>query len=74
MSVNQVTALLAEFCAGLSPVGIPDRVKARTRLLLVDLFGSIVRARSEAVATPLMLAVGPASPHRPQNLTEILAP
>jgi len=53
----QITAPLAAFCCGLSADHIPQAVTARTRLLLVDLIGNIVRARAEAAVTPSLHAM-----------------
>src|ERR1700738_3140225 len=53
----QITAPLAAFCCGLSADRIPQAVTARTRLLLVDLIGNIVRARAEAAVTPSLHAM-----------------
>ncbi|MDE2333356.1 MAG: MmgE/PrpD family protein [Rhodospirillales bacterium] len=52
----QVTRTLAGFSAGLSLRHVPDEVVARTRLLVLDLVGNIVRARHDAESTPPMLA------------------
>jgi 2-methylcitrate dehydratase PrpD len=53
----QVTALLAEFCCGLSVERMPRALLERTRLLLLDHIGNVVRARAEAAATPSLLAM-----------------
>ena len=50
------TAELAAFCAALSPSDLTEPVRARARLLLVDLIGAIVRGRAEAAATPSLIA------------------
>lgn len=54
-----ITATLSAFCAGLTLEGCPAEVVARTPQLLLDLLGSIVRARAEAaIAPPLLATVG----------------
>jgi 2-methylcitrate dehydratase PrpD len=55
-----VTQGLADFCAGLKAATLPDAVRARTRQLVLDLAGSIVRARHEAESTPALLAAAQA--------------
>lgn len=50
-----VTADLSAFVAGLSFEVLPPEVVARTRLLVLDLVGSAVRARQEAESTPALL-------------------
>lgn len=52
----QVTRRLADFCAGLETASLPEPVRARTRLLVLDLMGNILRARHEAESTPALLA------------------
>lgn len=52
----KITESLAEFCATVSVDTLPADVVARTPLLLLDLVGSIVRARSEAAVAPALLA------------------
>ena len=52
----KVTAALADFCANVSIASLPAEVVERTPLLLLDLIGSIVRARSEAAVAPPLLA------------------
>jgi 2-methylcitrate dehydratase PrpD len=51
-----VTRDLAAYCAGLSTETLPADVRHRIPLLVLDLLGSIVRARAEAAATPSLLA------------------
>jgi 2-methylcitrate dehydratase PrpD len=53
----EITAPLAAFCCSLSVDRIPEAVMARTRLLLVDLIGNVIRARAEAAVTPSLLAM-----------------
>lgn len=53
---QDVTAELAAFAAGLSAEALPEAVRARTRLLVLDLLGNILRARHEAESTPALLA------------------
>lgn len=50
-----ITAQLARFSAGITVEGLPPEVVERTRLLVLDLLGSIVRARKEAAAAPALL-------------------
>lgn len=52
----KITETLANFCANVSTASLPAEVVERTSLLLLDLVGSIVRARSEAVVAPPLLA------------------
>jgi 2-methylcitrate dehydratase PrpD len=51
-----ITAELAAFTAGISAERLPPEVLARTRLLVLDLAGNIVRARHDAESTPSLLA------------------
>jgi 2-methylcitrate dehydratase PrpD len=51
-----VTRELADFCAGLKAAALPDAVRVRTRFLVLDLAGNILRARHEAESTPALLA------------------
>ncbi|MBV8912841.1 MAG: MmgE/PrpD family protein, partial [Acetobacteraceae bacterium] len=51
-----ITAELAAFAAGISAGRLPPEVIARTRLLVLDLVGNIVRARHDAESTPSLLA------------------
>lgn len=53
---DTVTARLAAFTAGLTADALPEAVRARTRLLVLDLMGNILRARHEAESTPALLA------------------
>ena len=53
---GEVTTALAGFAAGLSFDALPSDVAARTRLLVLDLVGCIVRARHDAESTPPLLA------------------
>lgn len=52
----RITQELAAFAAGLRPEALPPEVAARTRALVLDLVGNIVRARHEAESTPALLA------------------
>jgi len=52
----RITQELATFAAGLRPEALPPEVAARTRALVLDLVGNIVRARHEAESTPALLA------------------
>lgn len=51
-----VTRDLAAFAATLKAPALPDAVRARTRLLVLDLAGNILRAGREAESTPALLA------------------
>jgi 2-methylcitrate dehydratase PrpD len=50
-----VTAELAKFTAAIGIDTLPREVVARTRLLILDLVGNIVRARRDAESTPALL-------------------
>lgn len=50
-----VTEQLSAFCADVSLQTLPPEVAERASLLVLDLLGSIVRARSEAAVTPALL-------------------
>jgi 2-methylcitrate dehydratase PrpD len=50
-----ITRQLAEFAANLKPKDIPEEVVARTRLLILDITGIMVRARHDAESTPSMM-------------------
>lgn len=52
----KITDTLAAFCAEISLAALPADVVERTPLLVLDLIGSIVRARKEAVVAPSLLA------------------
>ncbi|MBI0435263.1 MmgE/PrpD family protein [Roseomonas sp. KE0001] len=52
----RITHELATFAAGLRAEALPPEVAARTRALVLDLVGNIVRARKEAESTPALLA------------------
>lgn len=56
-NAGEVTARLAEFCAGIRAQELPPEVVQRTRLLILDLTGSMVRARRDAESTPALLAM-----------------
>lgn len=51
-----VTRDLAGFCAGLKAPALPEAVRTRTRFLVLDLAGNILRALREAESTPALLA------------------
>src|SRR5271165_7401023 len=51
-----VTDTLSRYAAGLQLPDLPEAVVARTRLLILDLVGNIVRARHDAESTPPMLS------------------
>jgi len=55
-SVMGVTADLASFTANMQLTRLPDGVVHRARLLVLDLIGSIVRARHESDSTPSLLS------------------
>ena len=51
-----ITQELSAFAAGLRLEALPPEVVARTRALVLDLVGNIVRARRDAESTPALLA------------------
>lgn len=51
-----ITRQLSAFCADVSLDNVPQDVAERTPLLVLDLLGSIVRARDEAAVTPSLLS------------------
>lgn len=51
-----VTAELSRFTAGIDWAGLPAEVRERTRFLLLDLVGNMVRGRHDAESTPALLA------------------
>ncbi len=51
-----ITQHLAAFCASTSLKTLPPEVVDRTRLLILDLVGNIVRARVESDSTPSLLS------------------
>lgn len=51
-----ITAQLAAFCAAVSTKTLPPEVVARTRLLVTDLLGCILRAHIEAPSVPALYA------------------
>ena len=52
----KITDTLAAFCADISLASLPAEVIERTPLLMLDLVGSIVRARKEAAVAPALLS------------------
>lgn len=52
----QETATLAAWCASLDFATLPAEVQERTRFLVLDLVGNIVRGRHDAESTPALLA------------------
>lgn len=54
--MTDVTRALAEFSAELGYEDLPDEVVARTKLLILDIAGIIVRARHDAESTPSLMA------------------
>ena len=55
-----ITTELATYCSGLQLSDLPPEVVARTRLLVLDLVGNIVRGRHDAESTPALLAAASA--------------
>ena len=55
-----VTATLAAFCAGLSSSKLPPEVVERTRFLILDLVGNMVRGRHDAESTPAVIRMAEA--------------
>jgi 2-methylcitrate dehydratase PrpD len=51
-----ITLKLADFCANLTAGNIDAKVARRSRMLLLDLLGNILRARGEASLGPSLLA------------------
>lgn len=51
-----VTSQLAAYCASLDFAGLPPAVQQRTRFLVLDLAGNILRGRHDAESTPALLA------------------
>ena len=51
-----ITTDLAAYCANLRLQDLPPEVVARTRQLVLDLVGNIVRGRHDAESTPALLA------------------
>lgn len=52
--MSGVTDQLADYCAGIRVADLPADVVGRTPLLLLDLLGCIVRARTESAAVPAL--------------------
>ncbi|MFC7539014.1 MmgE/PrpD family protein [Siccirubricoccus deserti] len=52
-----VTETIATYCASLDFATLPGDVRERTRFLLLDLVGNIVRGRHDAESTPALLAM-----------------
>ena len=52
-----VTETLAAYCASLDFAGLPPDVQERTRFLVLDLVGNIIRGRHDAESTPALLAM-----------------
>jgi 2-methylcitrate dehydratase PrpD len=52
-----VTETLAAYCASLDFATLPAEVRERTRFLVLDLVGNIVRGRHDAESTPALLAM-----------------
>lgn len=51
-----ITEPLAAWCAGLNFAALPAPVRERTRFLLLDLVGNMVRGRHDTESTPVLLA------------------
>ncbi|MBD0272992.1 MAG: MmgE/PrpD family protein, partial [Acetobacteraceae bacterium] len=51
-----VTKQLAAYCASLDYAALPPAVQERTRFLVLDLVGNILRGRHDAESTPPLLA------------------
>ena len=60
----ELTRILADFSAGLRLATLPAEVVTRTRFLVLDLVGNMVRARHDAESTPALLAAA-----RPMSVT-----
>ena len=54
--MTAVTAQLASYCASLDFAVLPAGVQERTRFLVLDLAGNILRGRHDAESTPALLA------------------
>ncbi|MBC7433422.1 MAG: MmgE/PrpD family protein, partial [Rubritepida sp.] len=55
--MTEVTRIFAEYCATIRWDGLPGTVQTRTRFLLLDLLGNILRGRHDAESSlPLMAA------------------
>ncbi|RYJ02764.1 MAG: MmgE/PrpD family protein, partial [Acetobacteraceae bacterium] len=52
-----VTETIAAYCASLDFATLPPEVQERTRFLVLDLVGNIVRGRHDAESTPALLAM-----------------
>jgi len=52
----EVTATLARYCSTLDFATLPAEVQERTRFLVLDLVGNILRGRHDAESTPPLLA------------------
>ncbi len=55
--MTAVTAELAAYSAALDFAGLPQAVQQRTRFLVLDLVGNIVRGRHDAESSPALLAM-----------------
>ncbi len=55
-----ITTELATYCAGLRLADLPPAVVVRTRQLVLDLVGNIVRGRHDSESTPALLAAAQA--------------
>ncbi len=53
---RKVTAEMAAYCATLDFATLPAEVRERTRFLVLDLVGNMVRGRHDAESTPALLA------------------
>ncbi|SDB49021.1 MmgE/PrpD family protein [Belnapia rosea] len=52
-----VTEIIADYCASLDFATLPPEVQERTRFLVLDLVGNIVRGRHDAESTPALLSM-----------------
>jgi len=55
-SITGLTRQIAEFAADLGYNDLPSEVVERTKLLILDIAGNVVRARHDAESTPSLLA------------------
>ena len=51
-----ITRRLSEFVAATSYQGLPDEVRERAKLLVMDSLGIAIRARNDAPSTPSLVA------------------
>ncbi len=53
--MTDVTRILSEFAAGIRHDGLPEPVRERAKLLLLDLVGIALRARNDSESTPSLI-------------------